>query len=129
MRNGEKIWFCERIYSENEETPIYKAPEEFILCFPSTFNPIGITVQPSSGFTNYFEYGETTSSDQKIILQPYLFWNGKFKRGDLFYLDGEVPSESEICYGENANYYVDFVAKQNESIVLSLKQIKNNERR
>ena len=126
MRNGEKIWFCERVYQENEETPTYKAPIEFTLRFPTAFSPIGITCQPRNGFTDYFEYGETTNSDQRIVLQPYAYWVEKFKEGDVFYLDGTKPKSEEEYYGQNANYYVEFVGKQNEAVVLSLKQIKNN---
>lgn len=126
MRNGEKIWFCERVYVENEEAPTYKAPEDFILRNPTALSPISITCQPKTGFTSYEPYGETTNSDQRIVLRPYQFWAKKFKEGDIFYLDGAMPSEEEEYYGQDANYYVEFVSNQNEGIVLSLKQIKNN---
>ena len=126
MRNGEKIWACERVYQENEEAPTYNAPQEFTLRFPTVFSPIGITCQPKTGFTDYFDYGETTNSDQRIVLQPYAYWVEKFKKGDVFYLDGAKPSGDEEYYGQNANYYVEFVGKQNEAVVLSLKQIKND---
>ena len=126
MRNGEKIWACERVYQENKEAPTYNAPQEFTLRVPTVFSPIGITCQPKTGFTDYFDYGETTNSDQRIVLQPYAYWVGKFKKGDVFYLDGAKPSSDEEYYGQNANYYVEFVGKQNEAVVLSLKQIKND---
>lgn len=125
MRNGERIWFCQRIRHENEEVPTYKAPEEFILRFQTVFSPIGITCQPKTGFTDYLEYGETTNSDRRIVLQPYQYWAEKFKVGDIFYIDGAEPSDEEEYYGQLANYYVEFVSKQNEAIVLSLKQVKN----
>lgn len=125
MRNGEKIWFCERVFQRNDEAPKYKKPEEFTLRSPSAFSPVGITCQPTRGSTEYFEFGETTNSDQRIVLQPYAYWNNKFKKGDIFYIDGEKPTNDEEYYGQNANYYVEFVAKQNEAIVLSLKQIKS----
>lgn len=126
MRNGEKIWWCKRLYQENEETPTYEKPQEFILRNPTHFSPLGITCQPKNGFTDYFEYGETTNSDQRIICQPYVYWVDKFNKGDIFYLDGAKPTSDEEYYGQNANYYVEFVGKQNEAIVLSLKQIKND---
>ena len=126
MRNGEKIWWCKRVYKENEELPTYEKPKEFILSSPTPFYPMAITCQPKNGSTNYFEYGETTRSDQQIICSPYECWVDKFNEGDIFYVDGAKPTNDEECYGQNANYYVDFVAKQNRAIVLSLKQIRNN---
>lgn len=126
MRNGERIWCCKRLYQENEETPTYEKPQDFILRSPTPFSPLGITCQPRNGFTDYFEYGETTNSDQRIICQPYAYWVDKFNKGDIFYLDGAKPTSDEEYYGQNANYYVEFVGKQNEAIVLSLKQIKND---
>lgn len=125
MRNGERIWACNRLHYANEEVPTYDEPEEFILRFPTVFSPIGITCQPKTGFTDYLEYGETTNSDRRIVLQPYQYWAEKFKVGDIFYIDGAEPSDEEEYYGQDANYYVEFVSRQNEAIVLSLKQIKN----
>lgn len=126
MKIGSKVWWCKRIFTENEEDPQYEAPKEFILRPPTAFSPIGITVQPRSGSTNYFDYGETTNSDQRIVLTPYEYWYGKFNKGDLFYLDGVMPSEDEYAYGQDANYYIEFVGNQNAGVVLSLKQIKND---
>lgn len=125
MRYGSKIWWCKRLYVENEETPRYENPKEFITRPHTTFSPIGITVIPKTGATEYLPYGETTNSEQRIVLTPYDYWFGKFNEGDLFYLDGAMPSTDEETYGQNANYYVDFVSNQNAGIVLSLKQIKN----
>ena len=126
MRNGEKIWWCKRVYEENEETPTYEKPQEFILRNPTPFSPIGITCQPKNGFTDYFNYGETTNSDQIIVCQPYLYWKNKFSKGDVFYLDGAKPKSDEENYGETANYSVEFVGMQNEAIVLALEQIRND---
>ena len=126
MKYGSKIWWCKRVYAENEETPHYNPPQEFITR-PHTFlSPIGITVMPKTGYTDYLEYGETTNSDQRIVLTPYEHWYGKFNKGDLFYLEGAMPNSDEESYGEQANYYVEFVGNQNAGIVLSLKQIKND---
>lgn len=126
MRNGEKIWHCKRLSEENAEVSVWDKPHEHILRMPSAFSPIGITVQPKNGFTDRFQYGETTNSDQRVILTPYVYWQGKFQVGDLFYVDGQKPTAEEEYYGQNANYQVEFVALQNEAIELSLKQWKNN---
>lgn len=129
MRYGSKIWWCKRLETDNEETPSYEKPKEFITRPHTLFSPIGITVMPKTGTTDYFDYGETTNSDQRIVLTPYDYWYGKFKEGDVFYLDGAIPSDKEGSYGEEANYYLDFVGNQEYGIVLSLKQIKNKYRR
>lgn len=126
MRYGSKIWWCKRLYVENDETPHYEEPKEFVTK-PHTFiSPIGITVMPKTGVTDYLGYGETTNSDQRIVLTPYSYWENHFNEGDVFYLDGVTPTDTEEFYGQEANYYVEFVANQNAGIVLSLKQIKNN---
>ena len=126
MRNGEKIWYCIRTSPTDAEIDTYAEPIQETLRMPSIFSPIGITVQPKNGFTDRMAYGETTSKDQRIMLTPYQFWHGKFKEGDLFYLDGEHPSEDESFYGEFANYRVDVVNNQNEAIELSVKKIINS---
>ena len=127
MKWGSKIWWCKRWYVENEETPRYEEPQEFITRPHTYLSPIGMTVMPKTGYTDYFEYGETTNSGQRIVLTPYDYWYGKFSEGDLFYLDGAMPNaDEEETYGQNANYYVELVSNQNEGIVLSLKQIKND---
>ena len=126
MKWGSKIWWCKRVYVENEETPHYEKPQEFITRPHTLLSHIGITVMPKTGSTDYFDYGETTNSDQRIVLTPYEYWFGKFNEGDLFYLDGAMPNANEETYGQDANYSVEFVGNQNAGIVLSLEQIKND---
>lgn len=123
MREGEKIWYCSRTSEDNAEVDTYAKPVEEIVRLPSVFNPISLTVQPKNGFTDRLAYGETTNKDQRIILTPYTYWHKKFKEGDVFYLDGQKPSEDEEYFGQNANYQVELVANQNEAIELSVKKI------
>ena len=125
MRNGEKIWYCLRTSGDDAEVDTYARPVEETVRMPSIFNPVSITVQPKNGFTDRLAYGETTSKDQRIILTPYQVWHGKFREGDLFYLDGQCPKDDEEFYGQDANYYVESVANQNEAIELSVKKIIN----
>lgn len=125
MRNGEKIWYCLRTSDDDAEIDTYEKPVEETVRMPSIFSPISITVQPKNGFTDRMAYGETISKDQRIVLTPYVLWHGKFKEGDLFYLDGARPQENEEFFGEGANYMVDSVANQNEAIELSVKKIIN----
>lgn len=123
MRNGEKIWYCLRTSNNNAEVDTYNEPVEETLRFPNVFDPTSIVVQPKNGFTDRLPYGETTNKDQRIILTPYSYWDGKFKEGDLFYLDGAKPMEDDEFNGQSANYFVDSVARQNEAIELSVKKI------
>ena len=125
MRNGEKIWYCLRNIDDNAEVDTYAKPVEETVRMPNIFSPVSITVQPKNGFTDRLPSGETTSKDQRIMLTPYMAWDGIFHEGDLFYLDGEKPQDDEEFYGQGANYYVDNVARQNEAIELSVKKIIN----
>lgn len=123
MRNGEAIWYCVRTSPDNAEIDTYACPKKEYVRMPSVFSPVGITVQPMNGYTDRLASGETTFKDQRIILTPYTLWHGRFKEGDLFYLDGRTPLENESYYGENANYFVDSVNNQNEAIEIIAKKI------
>lgn len=123
MRLGSKIWYCHRIYEENAEIETFDKPIEETLRMPNVFSRVSITIMPKNGFTDRLPEGETSQGGQRVILQPYKYWNGKFNVGDLFYLDGAKPNGEEEYYGQDANYMVENVALQNEIIELSLKRI------
>ena len=123
MRNGEKIWYCTRNNVPNAEVESFTSPKELILRMPTAFSPVSVTVQPLSGFTDIMAYGESASKNQRIVLTPYKKWLGVFNRGDLFYLDGAKPQEDENYPGEYANFVVDDVSNQNESIEIIVKKI------
>ena len=123
MREGEKIWYCIRTSGDNAEVETYAEPIEETVRMPRVFSPIGISVQPKNGFTDRLKQGETIIKDQRILLTPYQFWDGKFKEGDIFYLDGQRPNANEEYFGQDANYYVENVGRQNEAIELSVKKI------
>ena len=125
MRNGENIWYCLRTDTDNAEVDTYSKPIKETVRMSNIFNPVSITVQPKNGFTDRMAYGETTTKDQRIMLTPYQVWHGKFKEGDLFYLDGAKPQEDDEYNGQSANYMVDSVANQNEGIELLVKKITN----
>ena len=123
MKLGDKIWYCSRIDKDNAEYDEYDNPVEEFLRLPNFINRTSITVQPKNGFTDRLAEGETNEKTQRVILQPYSYWKGKFKVGDLFYLEGAEPSQDESYNGQNANYIVENVAYQNLAIELSLKKI------
>ena len=123
MRIGSKIWYCHRIAEQNAEVETFEKPIEETLRMQNVFNRISITIMPKNGFTDRLSEGETTQSGQRVILRPSDYWEGKFKVGDLFYLDGAKPNKDEEYYGQDANYMVENVANQNLVIELSLKRI------
>lgn len=116
MRMGEKIYYCTK-----KPTPVgieeYDAPVEI------TLQKHHCSVQPTSGYTAIQIYGEKIVNYQTVILQPYVRWIDVFKEGDLFYIEGKTPnSQIEDFYGELANFVVDKVFPQNESVRLVLKK-------
>lgn len=127
MRVGEKVYYCHRIQESNSTIDRYEKAQEETIRFPNIFNPISFIVNAKNGYTDRLEYGETQTKGQRITLTPYEYWVGKFKIGDIFYLDGAKPSENEAYNGENANYYVEDVSNQNLMIELSLKKINEGE--
>ena len=123
MKLGSKMWYCHRITERNAEVETFEKPIKETWRLPSVFDRVSITIMPKNGFTDRLPEGETSQGGQRVILRPYNYWYGKFKEGDLFYLDGAKPSENEEYYGQDANYMVENVAGQNEIIELSLKRI------
>lgn len=123
MKLGTTIWYCHRIKKRNAEYESFDKPIKEILRMPSVFNRVSITIQPRNGFTDRPSEGETNQAGERVILQPYDYWNGKFNVGDVFYLYDAKPSDNEEYYGEYANYMVENVGNQNLAIELLLKKI------
>ena len=117
MKIGEKIWHCSRTSDENAEVETFDEPVEYTLRFGY------FTVQPKNTYTDIMAYGERNVDYQRGIAQPYNFWKDKIKIGDRFYLDGNKPDETEEFYGENANFTVDGVSKQNMAIEITFKKL------
>lgn len=115
MKFGEKIYWCKK-----KATPIgieeFDSPVEFIL------RPKYLSLQPTTGYTATQTLGKEISNYQTLICQPYDLWYGRFSEGDLFYADGQVPSDDVEYYGEGANYIVDKVFNQNIGIRVALKR-------
>lgn len=116
MRFGEKIWYCTQLEQPN-------GLQEFNPPVEITLRQHHCSVQPTSGYSALQTYGKDIINYQTMILQPYNTWKGLFKEGDLFYLDGNEPSqENEEFYGDFANFIVDKVFSQNEAIRVVLKR-------
>lgn len=75
-------------------------------------------IQPASGSTDLMIYGDRVTKMYKtnISLNEYA---GKFKEGDVAYLEGVIPkNETEKTYGIGANYKIVSVRPQNMSIII-----------
>lgn len=79
-------------------------------------------IQNASGYLDVTEYGEEVSKMKKAIIS--MDYNGKFKEGDIAYLDGVTPDgETENTYGINGNYIIDSVRPQNLAIAIYFKKL------
>ena len=95
---------------ENQINVCYE-PEKY------TFNILN-----ASGYLDVTEYGEEVSKMNKAIIS--MDYNGKFKEGDIAYLDGVTPDgETENTYGINGNYIIDSVRPQNLAIAIYFKKL------
>ena len=120
MRIGESIWHSSRKHIENAEVAEYEKPVEivtranYLTCMPKT----------SMGDIVIRQQGETIYNYWTIIANARYF-NGKFKQGDLMWVDGEKPIEhieQEYGYGASANAVVKSVLPVNQSIHIMLEQ-------
>ena len=94
------------------EVNFYNKPEFY------SFN-----VQPASGNTDIALYGEKVSKMYKTIISLEKY-NGKFKEGDVAYLEGIKPiDEIEGTYGRKANYKIKSVRPQNTAILIYFEKI------
>ena len=119
MRIGEKIWHCRLRAKKNAEISIFELPKEY------TTRLHYLSVQPSgSAYRDLVAYGENISKYRTIIAQPYHKWYGVFQDGDRLYLDGKIPTETDLTDigASNANYEVETVDNQNEAICVIMKK-------
>lgn len=87
-----------------------------------SFEKYSFNIQNASGYLDVTEYGEEVSKMKKAIIS--MDYNGKFKEGDIAYLDGVTPDgETENTYGINGNYIIDSVRPQNLAIAIYFKKL------
>lgn len=80
-------------------------------------------IQPASGNTDVALYGERISKMYKTIVS-YFEYAGKFKEGDVAYLEGIEPNNETIkSYGSGANYKIVSVRPQNTAILIYFEKI------
>ena len=117
MRVGDSVWVCKKLDEPTEDGQQFAAPVEIKTAFGR------FTVMGKSGYNDILEFGENISQYLTAIAQPYAMWADKFNPGDLFYCDGNAPTDLEEFYGQNANYVVDYVGYGNIRIKLTLKRV------
>lgn len=123
MRNGDEVWYCQRISNDGEKIERFAKPIKYILAFGR------LTIQPASGYDNVVEFGENLGRTWNAIAQPYIYWKSMIREGDRFYVDGaepEIPAngeEPEDGWGHDANARVESVRPQNVALRFILQKI------
>lgn len=122
MKIGKSVWHSPRVDEANSETLSYKEPTE-IITRPNYFTVMKAITR---GFFEVLKYGETAENTWTVIANSSVF-DGKFKVGDLMWVDGESPfSEKnidlELKYGHGctANAVIKNVAEVNTTISITL---------
>lgn len=122
MEFGQKVWYSNRKPISNAKIPHYDTPVEII----TKANYFSVMPASSRGYLAVLRYGETLDKTWTAIANAR-FFNGKIKRGDLMWVDGEKPIkeyEEKFGNGTTANAVVKDVSVVNHtiSIVLEVNQ-------
>ena len=95
---------------EGNEIKVFNKPAKY------RFN-----IQPVNNYTDlltFSEHGEKVDKMYKAIV-PYREYVGKFKEGDIAYLEGVEPkNETEETYGIGGNFIIASVRPQNTVIAI-----------
>lgn len=99
MRIGDSVWYAKRIENPNAEIPKYEKPIEIV----TRTNYLTIMPASSRGGLEVLKFGEAIFNTWTGIANARYF-NGEFKEGDLFWVDGHKPIEAiESKYGNGAS--------------------------
>lgn len=123
MRAGKSVWYANRINTTNSTVSTYDTPKELF----TRFNYLSVMPASTRGFMEVMKYGEDISKTWTVIANANVF-DGKFKEGDVFWVDGEKPIpelEAEYGNGATANAVVESVAYVNATISITLKRNKS----
>lgn len=123
MRAGKSIWHSKRINDLNAEVGEYEKPTEIV----TRFNYLTVMPAVSRGFMEVIKSGETLYDTWTATANGRCF-DGKFKVGDLMWVDGESPIESiekEYGYGASATAEIRNVAEVNLTIAIRLERNQN----
>lgn len=116
MRIGDSCWHC-KVLDNISDIEKYDKPYEIITKLRY------FTIMGKSGSSEYIDLGLDEQSRLSAIAQPYRLWENVFNVGDVFYVNGNKPSEDEDFYGQLANYIVTNVDYGNARVRLILERI------
>ncbi len=122
MRVGKSVWHASRINDLNAEVGEYEKPTEII----TRFNYFTVMPAVSRGFMEVIKSGETLYDTWTATANSKCF-DGKFKAGDLMWVDGDTPpKEEEITetfgYKESATATIKNVAEVNLTLAIRLER-------
>ena len=120
MKVGKSIWYARRINDLNAEIGEYEKPTEIV----TRFNYLTVMPAVSRGFMEVIKSGETLY-DTWTATANGRYFDGKFKAGDLMWVDGESPIESiekEYGNGASATAEIEYVGEVNLTIAIRLKR-------
>lgn len=123
MRFGKSVWLSSRVDIPNATKATYEKPIE-IVTRPNYFT---VMQAVSRGYLELLKHGETAENTWTIIANSMAF-DGKIKKGDVMWVDGEKPIESveeENGYGASANAVVTNVVEVNRFLDITLKRNQN----
>ena len=127
MKVGKSIWHARRINDLNAEIGEYEKPTEIV----TRFNYLTVMPAVSRGFMEVIKSGETLY-DTWTATANGRYFDGKFKAGDLMWVDGESPYseqnaqlEEEYGYGATANAVIKNAVPVNYTISLTLERNQN----
>lgn len=123
MRVGKSVWHAKRINDLNAEIGEYEKPTKIV----TRFNYFTVMPASSRGFMEVLKSGETLY-DTWTATANGRYFDGKFKAGDLMWVDGESPIESienEYGNGASATAEIKNVAEVNLTIAIRLERNQN----
>ena len=123
MKVGKSVWHARRINDLNAEIGEYEKPTEIV----TRFNYLTVMPAVSRGFMEVIKSGETLYDTWTATANDRYF-DGKFKAGDLMWVDGESPIESvekEYGNGTSATAEIKYVGEVNLTIAIRLERNQN----
>ena len=122
MTVGKSIWHARRINDLNAEIGEYEKPTEIV----TRFNYLTVMPAVSRGFMEVIKSGETLY-DTWTATANGRYFDGKFKAGDLMWVDGDTPPNVEditetFGYRESATAEIKNVAEVNLTIAIRLER-------
>ena len=113
-----KIYIAKKLPSTQDEdmneVENYAEPQKYM------FN-----IQPVKAESDRREFGEVVTR-LKVAVIPKRIYKGKFNEYDKVYIDNTPDAETELDYGDNADYRIYAIKEQNVCIKLYFLKLVNN---